>query len=369
MKRQLYLPLLLTLLASLVFGVLPIGSGVAYASPAAPVYRTFSENFGEGISILVDKPSGTVDGDLLVAGMTTDDGTTLTPPVGWTLINQGSSGAKVTSGSWWKVASSEPANYTFQVSVSQPIYIFILRIDGQHATTPIDVSVFGFDDSTTPTCPSVTANVDECLILRLFGADDNDITIDDGYPTAHTGITVNQSADGNGQCSGGAAYTTQALAGATGTASFTLTAAEEWYATTIAIKPPPPPDISNTPTSYGFGTVAESSTTPTGLTHFTVTNNSAYAVNITISGTDMTGGTTWTLSNDGSAGNMIYGLNAGLEGGSYNVIVNTAGGNTLVSGLAGGGGTQKWGLQLLAPTTMSDGASKSGTVTLTAAAA
>jgi len=52
-----------------------------------------------------------------------------------------------------------------------------------------------------------------------------------------------------------------------------------------------PPDISNLPNNYGFGTVAEGSTTETGLTYFTITNNSAFAVNITISGTDMTGGT------------------------------------------------------------------------------
>jgi len=130
-----------------------------------------------------------------------------------------------------------------------------------------------------------------------------------------------------------------------------------------------PPPITNTPDNYPFGTVIEGSTTETGLTHFTVTNNNAFAVNITIGGTDMTGGTTWTLSNDGTAGNMIYGLNAGLEDGSYNVIVNKAGGNTLVSGLAGSGGTQSWGLQFLAPSTMTDGESKSGTVTLTATAA
>ncbi|MBA7635475.1 hypothetical protein ES703_43079 [subsurface metagenome] len=129
----------------------------------------------------------------------------------------------------------------------------------------------------------------------------------------------------------------------------------------------PLPSISNSPDNYGFGTVSESSTSETGLTHFTVTNNSAFNVNITISGTDMTGGATWTLSNDGTAGNMIYGLNAGLEGGSYNIIVRRDPTyNTLVSGLAGEGGTQKWGLQFLAPTTFTDGGTKSGTVTLTA---
>jgi len=134
-----------------------------------------------------------------------------------------------------------------------------------------------------------------------------------------------------------------------------------------------PPDISNTPTSFDFGTLSEGGTYETtgGLTtaYFTVTNSSGFAVNITIGGTDMTGGTTWTLSNDGSAGNMIYGLNAGLEGGSYNVVVRRDPVyNTLVSNLSNvePNNTQKWGLQLLAPTTMSDGASKSGTVTLTA---
>jgi hypothetical protein len=129
------------------------------------------------------------------------------------------------------------------------------------------------------------------------------------------------------------------------------------------------PDISNTPSSYDFATVAEGSTTETGLTYFTVTNNSAYAVNITISGADMTGGVSWELSEDASTGANVYGLKAGLEGGDYTIVVPEDSANTLVSGLAGGGGTQRWGLQFLAPTTMSDGASKSGTVTLTATAA
>ena len=126
------------------------------------------------------------------------------------------------------------------------------------------------------------------------------------------------------------------------------------------------PSISNSPSSYGFGTVAESSITGTGLTWFTVTNNSAFAVNITIGGTDMTGGNTWTLSNDGTAGSDIYGLKAGRATESYNIIVKKSSPNYLVEKLAGSGGTQDWGLQLLAPTSFSDGGAKSGTVTLTA---
>jgi len=133
----------------------------------------------------------------------------------------------------------------------------------------------------------------------------------------------------------------------------------------------PPPDISNAPSFYNFGSVAEGATPASELTHFTVTNNSSFAVNITISGNDMTGGGfTWTLSDGAIPGPNTYGLMAGLEGGGYTIIVRkNSPYNTLVSNLAASGGTQRWGLQLYAPTTFSDGAAKTGTVTLTATSA
>jgi len=109
-------------------------------------------------------------------------------------------------------------------------------------------------------------------------------------------------------------------------------------------------------------------TTSTGLNYFTVTNNSSYAVKITISATDMTGGDTWFLNDGGTPTATDYALKAGLEGGDYTITV-TSGGVELVASVAGSGGTQSWGLQLLAPTSFSDGGQKSGIVTLTATAA
>jgi hypothetical protein len=129
------------------------------------------------------------------------------------------------------------------------------------------------------------------------------------------------------------------------------------------------PDISNTPSSHDFSAVAEGVSPETGLTNFSVTNNSGFAINITISGTDMTGGITWALADDGSPGTNIYGLKAGLEGGDYTITVKkNAPHSTLVSGLAGLA-TQKWGLKLYVPTSFSDGVQKTGTVTLTATVA
>ena len=127
----------------------------------------------------------------------------------------------------------------------------------------------------------------------------------------------------------------------------------------ISILPPPPNN------SYDFGLVDESSITDTALTYFTVTNNSADAVNISISGTDMSGGVTWALSDTATQGDDTYGLKAGLEGGDYTIIVKKTSPNFLVTGLATSA-SQRWGLQLLAPTYFSDGETKSATVTLTA---
>lgn len=122
------------------------------------------------------------------------------------------------------------------------------------------------------------------------------------------------------------------------------------------------PDISNSPGSYAFGTLDANSSYTTNLTHFTVQNNSGYDVKITIRGSDMTGGINWTLSD--TPGPDIYGLRAGLKGGSYNITVTTT--NTTLIGNLTDNSSQQWGLELWAPTSFSDGVQKSGNVTLTA---
>jgi len=128
---------------------------------------------------------------------------------------------------------------------------------------------------------------------------------------------------------------------------------------------PPVTSITNTPDTYDFGSLAESSTTPTGLAYFMVTNNGTSVVNITISGTDLTGSSfPWTLSDTATPGEDTYGLMAGVS--SYNVTVKKASPLPLINSLAASANVT-WGLQLLAPDTYtgSDG-QNSGTVTLSA---
>ena len=78
----------------------------------------------------------------------------------------------------------------------------------------------------------------------------------------------------------------------------------------------------------------------------------------------------WTLAADATPAANTYGLKAGLEGGDYTVIVKkTEAYNTLKTNLAPAA-TQKWGLKLWMPTSVTnyDGQEMSGTVTLVASA-
>lgn len=130
----------------------------------------------------------------------------------------------------------------------------------------------------------------------------------------------------------------------------------------------PDPDISLDISSYDYGVVANSSTNNTGLDYFTITNNSGFAVDLSIKATDFTGGVGWTLSDTATAGVNTAGLKAGLFGGSYNIIVKkTAPYNDLDTSVADSG-TVEFGLQLLAPTGVTDGVQKTTIVTVTATA-
>jgi hypothetical protein len=131
-------------------------------------------------------------------------------------------------------------------------------------------------------------------------------------------------------------------------------------------------EIENTPTVQDFGNIYGGSTYATGLDKFTMTNVGVSAINVTIGGTNLIGGAyTVYLSDNGTAymsgADSYYGLNAGLNGGSYNVIVKkNAAFNELKHELPAYA-TQLWGLQLVSPLSFpSYGTAYSGNVTLTA---
>ena len=156
-----------------------------------PVFDNFKEAKVSGagaFSITIDKPTSIVENDLMVAVVVAIPQLTITSP-GWTVIQNQSS--DVTTTTFFKVAgASEPSNYTFSWGVPSNSYAFIMRITGHDTTTPINISGQAVGTSASPTCPSSTTTKDDCLILRVFGADGDNVTVDDGEPAVKENAAV-----------------------------------------------------------------------------------------------------------------------------------------------------------------------------------
>lgn len=222
------------------------GSG---SSPGADsvIYEEFTEakRTSNGNSLTIPTPSGTSENDLLIVVVVTDanKSSQLSPPggEGWTEIDRSQQQGAVTLGVWWKLAdAAESPNHQFNWGGnSQEAYGWMMRFTGHDPVSPINASEVDGGSSNSPTCPSATATVDNTLVLRIGGFDDDDITIDSPGLGGHTTITMDESSSGGGTCSGGAGYQYLASAGSTGTATFSLTNSEQWRTMTIAIAPNP----------------------------------------------------------------------------------------------------------------------------------
>lgn len=219
----------------------------------APVFQSFSETklSVAGTSIVINKPSSTVaDDDLLfVIAVDADSGSQVTGPDGNYVLLQGTRNAAISCYVIRRRAAATPnATHTFTWTNTKRAYGFCLRIDGQSLTQAINISALTTGTSASPTCPTVTTTKEDCLLLRVFGADGGAINVDSGYPPGYNGITVDKTET---TVCGGAAWINFPNADATGTAAFSLTASQEWIAVTVAYNSPegPSASISSSPSA------------------------------------------------------------------------------------------------------------------------
>ena len=210
------------------------------------IFRQFTEAKAgsDTTSIAISTPANTNEGDLLIAAVVTDrdNDSSMSPPAGegWTEIDRGGYSNEVTLGVWWKLAeASESSSHEFTWSSSQQAYAWMMRFTGHNQTAPINASAADGGDAREPECPSVTTLVENALILRIGGFDDDDIEEDNPKMSGHTTITMDESNSGDGTASGAAAYVKQEAVGDSETADFDLAgkAKEQYRTVTVAIAP------------------------------------------------------------------------------------------------------------------------------------
>jgi hypothetical protein len=190
----------------------------------------------------VNKPSGVVDGDYLVAFMLSDADAAdanLAAPAGWSQSGSTQFVANVSrSKVFVKFASSEPTSYSFTVDNFSSGVVILAAASGIDTTTPVNIAPT-WNSSTTAAqtnhiAPSISPTVSGCLMFCAFTSGNGTTA---SY-TPPTGMTEMQDVWSGSFEFGEAAYQALAGSGATGTKTATATAGGNgWVSVSMALTP------------------------------------------------------------------------------------------------------------------------------------
>lgn len=214
---------------------------------AVPVIQseTAADSGGSGAtSITINKPTGVVSGDLLVAILGSDDNTNNDqwggPHTGWTKIQSGGTAASDAHlGVFYREADgTEGSSFSFTHggSVDQ-LWAKMLRIDGHDSTSPINVS--NLEDFTSAATAhdidAITTTVDDCLAINAFAFDGADATFSLGTAVGWTLQDTIKSGTAGSDASGTWATKSVSSAGSTGTCDIVSSVADTGVAIMFAV--------------------------------------------------------------------------------------------------------------------------------------
>lgn len=179
-----------------------------------------STNATSTASFVVSKPTGTVDGDAMLAIVNANNDATITPPAGWTLIRSVNAATSATISTFYKIASSEGSDYTFTIGSSQRTSGGIVSFapGSTFSSNFVDVSSSVTQNGTNSAyATAVTTTVTDTMIVYLSSYDDSNTgyvyTIASGYTQAFQTSGSSKSIVG---------YKAQVAAGTTGSIQTTI---------------------------------------------------------------------------------------------------------------------------------------------------
>lgn len=183
-----------------------VGAHLSGSVLGAPFWQSEAHAASTGITagatgLTVTKPSGTVNGDLLLAFVAVSDAIAnaapiVTVPAGWTAVTNG---AKSLAGAafnynvkaFYRIASGEPASYNLQWSNSASYATAeIHRVIGTDTVNPVNVAannaaVLGVGNPADPPAPAVTTTVVNCMIVGFLYHDHLALTQVHNPPASH----------------------------------------------------------------------------------------------------------------------------------------------------------------------------------------
>lgn len=127
-------------------------------------------------TITMAKPTGTADGDLMIAviGSSSQTPTMTTAAAGWTAYSWSPVDGATDSRLWvyWKIASSEGASWDWVMSAGGQFVWGAASYSGVNGVAPNDNSAGASNASATDhTTPTITTNVTNTMIVAVFCSD------------------------------------------------------------------------------------------------------------------------------------------------------------------------------------------------------
>jgi hypothetical protein len=150
------------------------------------------KRFTSSTSLVIPKPAGVADGDLLVAVIMNDTNTS-TPPAGWSTLRASSAGAGSAGnvGVFYKIAASEGASFAFAHSLDSASGI-VIAYRGVDQSTPIGdlASAADMASNLSFTAPTTTPTRDGmavAAVMMSYSANPSFSAVDNGFTLRHTG--------------------------------------------------------------------------------------------------------------------------------------------------------------------------------------
>lgn len=155
------LPIAAIVAASLLLASVPSPARAAIAF----VGSAKAENGSGSSSLSIAKPTGVVEGELLVATVTAAGTGSITTPSGWTVIKN-VAGTALRQVTYYKVAgASEAASYSWSLGSSRAASGGIVDYSGVNQTVPVDATASASGESGNAAAPSVTTSAANDLVL------------------------------------------------------------------------------------------------------------------------------------------------------------------------------------------------------------
>ena len=202
---------------------------------AQPVYEAFETAVGVAAGATINKPTGTVQNDLLVVGIMYEKGSseTITPPAGWTLVVRNDNSTDAGQSVYYKIAgAAEPVSYTFNIDDGSKWAIGCSRISNVDPSVPIGTVNTAVGNGTAVLAPSMTVPVSNAMILCFYTNKKNSTYTPDGS----TSERYDAPNSVEGAPSNMIATFVQAGVGATGNRTATASDTEEWSSVQIAVR-------------------------------------------------------------------------------------------------------------------------------------